>query len=218
MGKMKTNVGILVAATAFVVLLVAGVGWYVYSTIPVDHTAAAVDNRSASPGDGSAASVLPAIAGDAKTGLGAYQSVAESQPLQDWKAARQNVTLVSISSDTCLAGVSSTWKLTMAADGERTTFYVANGEIVNSVVSETDSAATGEAPDTAKAIDSDAAWEKAAKRAFSERIGEAPVTMTLKSIDGKEYWDIYDLDSAVPQIVRVDAVSGDVVNVVSAGG
>jgi len=157
------------------------------------------------------------IGGTPGTGLASYAAAIKDPQVLDWTKGKQNVSAVSISTDLSAGGSAQDWKVVLSSDEGQTTFYVENGGVVNMVPIRNDYG-TEPAIDTGKVIDSDRAWSIAAAEVPAGTDLTSPSPMTLKSIGNNTYWDVYFISETQRQIVRIDALTGNVIQKVSSGG
>ncbi|WP_424357880.1 hypothetical protein [Methanocella sp. MCL-LM] len=243
---MKKNIWPIAALAIIIAMFILTIGVYELSSRSTDTYSSPTNNSSIDDNSTTSGTIVTATARaipekadklnfsltskSPDLALGAFATTVDQEQVANWTVGKHNVSVVSIAADSCMNGASGTWKITLAGDGELRTFYVVEGLVAYTVnLSEgkesapySDPAYGSPAPVPALnlscVIDSDQAWYSV-NLTFSEDTDSVPsVAMTLKTIGNRSYWDLYDSTGEGIRIVRIDAVTGEIVKTASIGG
>lgn len=169
------------------------------------------------PGDDAANRVSLAVPqkDDPGTALGSLNAAVADPAVARWISGRNDVNVTRVSSDFCSEGFSDAWSVVFATRDGQLIAFVDKG-VVTQTVDSTSTAVQG--IDLQNVIDSDQVWQSLAAD-LSASGNEAPgmVSMTLKMIGGKAYWDVNYQASNGTRIVRIDAQTGTITQRASYG-
>ena len=217
---MKTNLSFIISVMAIVALFGLVVAMYGFSSITGSDGHAPANNASGSgPGDTSKMNPLMNVQIPDKppsTALGAFSSAVWQQQMRSWADGKQNLSVISVSTDSGVGGESPFWKINIYGDGEFVTFYVEDGQ-VQDIVKTSSQEGSWPATDLSVVIDSDRAWELASQELHTDAGVVPTVLMTLKTINDRPCWDIILASENNLQIVRIDAVTETIVKTTTVG-
>ncbi len=217
---MKNNLSFIISVMAIVALFGLVVALYgVNSTAGSDGHA--LDGKASGSGTGDTSQINSLMSvrlpdKPPSTALGAFSAAAWQQQMRSWADGKQNLSVVSVSTDTGVGGESPYWKINVYGDDEFTTFYVEDGQIADVVKT---SAAGGKAPatDLSKVIDSDRAWELALQELHTDAGTVPAVSMSLKTMGDRPCWNIILASEGGLQIIRIDAVTETILQTATVG-
>src|SRR5271157_33830 len=131
-----------------------------------------------------------------------------------WKAQKTNVSVIDISSESCIDGLSTTWTITYVSDGEQALVLFDNGAIINIVKTPLPiSARSQPSLATDGLIDSDKASDIAAQTMSG--LGKTPIgVVTFELSPGTQngsVWDVIYRISGGHYLIRLDSSSGNVI-------